>query len=146
MSVEIASANHIGPAPDRDEIIRVIGLYVDGFGSHDPGMFRKAFHPSARISFTWFDGHLQTDLILDEIEGWANWETRVTGRILAVVQAGDVATVVLGFDPDDDPVQRWVDVHTLLRIDGTWKIMSKTATDARRADWAADRSLILASS
>ena len=31
------------------------------------------------------------------------------------------------------------DFHTLLRIDGRWKITNKTATHATRAGWAADR-------
>jgi hypothetical protein len=44
--------------------------------------------------------------------------------------------VVLGFDANDDPAQSWVDIHTLLRVDGVWKIMAKTATHASRADWA----------
>jgi hypothetical protein len=60
----------------------------------------------------------------------------VTGRILAVFQAGDVAVVALGFDADTGPEDRWVDIHSLLRIDGTWKIMNKTATHASRAHWA----------
>jgi len=100
-------------------------------------MFREAFHPSARISFTGPDGRLQEGLIVDGIEGWANWDTKVSDRMLAVIQAGDVATVLLGFDVTDDPARCWVDVHSLLRIDGIWKIMNKTATHASRADWAA---------
>jgi hypothetical protein len=126
----------IGPAPDRDEIIRSVRLYVEGFGSHEPELFRQAFHPSARIFFTWPDGRLYDGLILDEIEGWANWDERVGDRVLSVIQAGDVAAVVLGFDGLGDPANHWVDVHSLLRLDGGWKIMNKTATHASRADWA----------
>jgi hypothetical protein len=40
-------------------------------------------------------------------------------------------------DTDTGPEDCWVDIHSLLRIDGTWKIMNKTATHASRADWAA---------
>jgi hypothetical protein len=58
--------------------------------------------------------------------------------------AGDVANVLLGFDnalETTDPVRgSWVDFHTLLRIDGRWNITNKTATHARGASWAADRS------
>lgn len=60
----------------------------------------------------------------------------VDGRIIQVTQCGDVAVVVLGFDAED-PDFRWLDIHTLLKLDGTWKIMAKTATHASRADWAA---------
>ena len=140
MSPEAVPRNRIGPAPDRDEIIRVVRLYVDGFGTREPAMFREAFHPSARISFTGPDGQLQEGRIIDGIEGWANWDTKVSDRILAVIQAGDVATVVLGFDVRGDPARCWVDVHSLLRIDGIWKIMNKTATHASRGDWAATES------
>jgi hypothetical protein len=35
--------------------------------------------------------------------------------------------------------ESWLDIHSLLRIDGGWKIMNKTATHASRADWAGRR-------
>jgi Putative lumazine-binding len=136
MSLEAAPENRIGLAPDRDEIVRVVRLYTDGFGARDHARFQEAFHPSARISYTTPDGQLREGLIADSIDGWANWNIHVTGRIIAVIQAGDLATVVLGFDADTGPADSWVDIHSLLRIDGTWKIMNKTATHASRADWA----------
>jgi hypothetical protein len=47
--------------------------------------------------------------------------------------------VLLGFDntlETTDPVRgSWVDFHTMLRIDGQWKITNKTATHATRAGW-----------
>ena len=46
----------------------------------------------------------------------------------------------LGFDYIPDPPDGWVDMLSLLRIDGTWKIMNKTATHASRAGWAAPQS------
>ena len=134
MSLEAASEH---PAPDREQILRVVRLYTDGFGARNPGMFREAFHPSARISWQTPDGQVHEALIADGIDGWATWNIHVTGRILTVFQAGDVAVVALGFDADTGPQDCWVDIHSLLRIDGTWKIMNKTATHASRADWAA---------
>jgi len=53
-----------------------------------------------------------------------------------LTQAGDVANVILGFDNADDPSDSWVDLHTLLRINGIWKITNKTATHSSRAAWA----------
>jgi hypothetical protein len=51
--------------------------------------------------------------------------------------------VLLGFDnvsETSDPIRKsWVDFHSLLRINGQWKITNKTATHATRAGWAADR-------
>jgi Putative lumazine-binding len=137
MSLEAVPENRIGPAPDRDEIVRVVRLYTDGFGARDPAMFREAFHPSARISFTSRDGQLHEGLIAEAFDEWANGSGRASCRILAVIQPGDVATVVLGFDGDKGSADSWVDVHSLLRLDGIWKIMNKTATHASRADWAA---------
>jgi phage head maturation protease len=128
--------DRIGPAPDRDEIIRVVHLYTDGMGAHDLALFQEAFHPTARISWTNAEGELGEALIAEGLDGWADWPTHVTGRIIAVIQAGDVATVVLGFDADTGPADSWLDIHSLLRVHGTWKIMNKTATHASRADWA----------
>ena len=140
MSGEEPSASHFGPAPDRDEILRLVRLYTDGFGAHRPEMFQEAFHPTARIYWTDPDGAFDQVLILnpeDQSCGWSELDgAHVTGRIISLIQAGEVACVVLGFDNNNDPADSWVDIHTLLRVNGTWKIMAKTATHASRADWA----------
>jgi hypothetical protein len=136
MSVEATPDSRIGLAPDREEIIRVLRLYTDGLGAHRPEMFAEAFHPLARIYWITADGTFHEELIANAHDGWANWDTHVSARIISVIQAGEVACVVLGFDDDDDPAKSWLDIHTLLRVDGTWKIMAKTATHASRADWA----------
>jgi hypothetical protein len=49
MSVEATPESRIGPAPDREEIIRVVRRYTDGVGAHRPNMHAEAFHPLARI-------------------------------------------------------------------------------------------------
>jgi hypothetical protein len=46
-----------------------------------------------------------------------------------------IASVLLAFDNADYLSNGWVDLHTLLRIDGAWKIMNKTATHCSRAAW-----------
>jgi hypothetical protein len=143
MSVKATAESRIGPAPNRDEIIRVVRLYTDGFGAHRPEMFEEAFHPSARIYWTDAGGEFREGLILppdgydsENPEQWPNLPWQVSARIISVIQAGDVANVVLGFDVNNDPELSWLDIHSLLRVDGTWKIMNKTATHASRADWA----------
>jgi hypothetical protein len=68
---------------------------------------------------------------------WQSTVWRIAGRVISVTQAGDIASVLLGFDNADDLSNGWVDLHTLLRIDGAWKIMNKTATHCSRAAWAA---------
>src|SRR5690348_12115984 len=124
-------------APEYDEIVRVVGLYANAFKAGDAAMFREAFHPSARMVFTDAEGQLEDYLVSDCIDTWAGMGWQVSGRILCVIQAGEVATVVLGFDDDKKPADSWVDIHSLLKLDGTWKIMNKTATHASRAGWAA---------
>jgi len=98
------------------------------------------FHEDAWIFFTHRDGTLYKGLIADSFEEWATPPAqRIVGRVISVTQAGDIASVLLGFDNADDLFDGWVDLHTLLRIDGTWKIMNKTATHCSRAAWAAPK-------
>ena len=121
-------------APDYDAIVRVVQLYVDGFNDHDIAKFREAFDEDAWIYYTGPDGRLYKHLIADSFEGWAtDRRGTIKGRIISVRQAGDVANVLLGFDNLDDPSSWWVDFHSLLRINGVWKITNKTATHRSRA-------------
>jgi hypothetical protein len=70
---------------------------------------------------------------------WATPPKAIVGRFISVNQAGDVASVLLGFDDAADATSTWVDIHSLLRIDGIWKIMNKAATHSSRAGWAEKR-------
>ena len=125
-------------ALDREDIVRVVQLYIDGFNDCDVDKFKQAFHGDAWIFFTYRDGTLYKGLIADSFEEWATPPAqRIVGRVISVTQAGDIASVLLGFDNADDLSDGWVDLHTLLRIDGAWKIMNKTATHCSRAAWAA---------
>ena len=129
-------------APDGDKILRVVQLYVDGFNDGDRTKFEEAFHIDAWIFFTGPDGTLYRNQISANFESWAAQKSCIGGRVLSVIQAGDVASVLLGYDDLDDldladPASNdWVDFHTLLRIDGVWKITNKTATHQTRAAWA----------
>ncbi len=141
MAMERASQATAGSAPDYDDIVRIIQLYVDGFNESDINKFTEAFHEDARITFTNADGELSSELLSDLFEEWAApWEG-VPGdefvlRIVSVTQAGDVACVMLEMHTPNDPFNAWVDIHSLLRIDGVWKDMNKTATHSSRAGWA----------
>jgi hypothetical protein len=103
-------------------------------------MWRNSSGPSTKTrgSSTYRDGTLYKGFIADSFEEWATPPAqRIVGRILSVTQAGDIASVLLGFGNVDDLSDGWVDLHTLLRIDRVWKIMNKTATHCSRAAWAA---------
>ena len=123
--------------PDYDEIVRVVQLYIDGFNGGGIDKFKEAFHEDAWIFFTRADGTLRKCLMSEYFEESAGPPPpgrRITGRIISVTQAGDVASVLLGFDSSRGKDFSWVDFHNLLRIDGVWKITNKTATHSSRAD------------
>jgi hypothetical protein len=143
-------------APDYDEIVRVVQLYANAFNGREGGptdapdpvrieMLKEAFLEDAWIFFTEPDGTLRRHLISESFAAWAgpheDSSRRITGRIISVTQAGDVASVLLGFDSVRGEEFSWVDFHALLRINGVWKITNKTATHATRAAWAADRTV-----
>lgn len=120
--------------PDYDDIVRVVQLYVDGFNDGDIAKFQEAFHEDAWIFFTDAAGTLHKAILADCFEEWAAPpREHIVGRVISVTQAGDVASVLLGFDNATDRTSSWVDIHALLRIDGVWKIMNKTATHSSRA-------------
>lgn len=125
----------VGDAPEIDEIKRVVQLYVDGFQG---GMekLQEAFHKEAWIFALDAEGALATDLISDRFERWANSQRAVKSRFIAITQAGDVASVLLGFDNSENLEDSWVDVIALLKVQGTWKITNKTAAHSSRAAWA----------
>jgi hypothetical protein len=130
--------------PDYDEIVRVVQLYIDGFNGGGIDKFKEAFHEDAWIFFTDAEGALYKHLLTNCFEEWAAEgrankanNTLIVGRVISVTQAGDVANVLLGFDNATDLSNSWVDFHSLIRIDGVWKITNKTATHSSRAAWAA---------
>jgi hypothetical protein len=127
-------------ATDYDEIVQVVQFYIDGFNDCDVDKFKEAFLEDAWIFFTDAEGALHKHLLTDCFEEWAAPPgASIVGRVISVQQAGDVAGVLLGFDNVEDTSRSWVDFHSLLRIDGVWKITNKTATHSSRADWASSR-------
>ncbi len=126
------------PAADYDEIVRLIQRYIDGFNHSDIDSFRACFHENAWWACTMPDGSLVQHPVSESLDEWVSddfckdWEH----RILSVTQAGDVASVMLEMhSTSEGPSTGWVDVHAVLRIDGVWKDMNKTATHVSRAGW-----------
>lgn len=127
-------------ATDRDAIVRVTELYVGGFNDCDIEQFREAFHEDAWMYFTDAAGTYHKKFLADLLEDWASPPaSEIVGRVLTVTQSGDAASVLLGYDNLTNPDRCWVDVLSLLRIDGTWKIVNKIATHASRGGWAAEQ-------
>lgn len=134
----IAATN--ATTPDYDSIVRVVQLYIDGFNDCSVAKFKEAFHENAWIFFTDAEGALHKAVLADRFDDWASPHTdHIVGRFISVIQAGDVAVVILGFDNDEGRSSSWVDFHSLLRINGVWKIMNKTATHNSRASWAGEQ-------
>ena len=118
---------------DHDEIVRVMHLYIDGFNDNDISKFREAFHEDAWILIIEPDGSLFKRPISECFEDWASppsWG--VVGRIISVTQVGDAASVHLSWDLGSDKSSGYLDFHSLLRINGVWKITNKTATHSSR--------------
>jgi ketosteroid isomerase-like protein len=115
---------------DYDEIVRVVQLYVDAFNDNDISKLREAFDEDAWIFFIDAEGVLHKNLISESFEKWAAPPTSgVVGRVISVAQVGDAAAVQLSFDT---ATNGWIDFHSLLRINGVWKITNKTATHVGR--------------
>ena len=115
---------------EYDRIVRAIQLYIDGFNEGDVKKFEEAFHEDAWMFFTDQDGALHKTPLGDEVfRGWAaavDQRDPIQLRLLSVAQMGDAAGVALAFGDD------WLDFHTLVRIDGVWKITNKTASHSSR--------------
>ncbi|WP_286903194.1 nuclear transport factor 2 family protein [Vreelandella sedimenti] len=131
----MTNATAVGNAPEIDEIKRVVQLYVDGFQGGIEKL-QEAFHKDAWIFALDADGALTADLISDRFERWAASHRAVKGRFIAVTQAGEIASVLLGFDNSENLEDSWVDAIALVKVDGTWKITNKTAAHSTRAAWA----------
>nr|WP_246390056.1 nuclear transport factor 2 family protein [Halomonas cerina] len=125
----------VGEAPDYDEIVRVVQLYVEGFQGRSDKL-REAFHEDAWIFAIDAEGALGKGLVSERFERWATSHRPIKGRVISVTQAGEVASVLLGFDNTEDLADSWVDVIALMKIDGAWKITNKTAAHSSRAAWA----------
>ncbi len=122
---------------DEAAIVGVVERYIAGFNELDASAFRAAFHPEARMQLTDADGAYRSLRLSDIFGDWAAPPgSRIEGRVLQVTQAGDVAVVVLGYDNLSRPDRSWVDVLSLLRVDGDWRIVNKACTHASRGGWA----------
>ena len=145
-SARIASSSGVvgspPSAPDYDEIVAVIRLYIDGLNEADKGKLRECFHENAWWACTTEDGSLDQHRVEDSLDNWVGdtMPKDFVHRILSVTQAGDVASVMLEMHRaaagPSGAALGWIDIHALLRIEGVWKDMNKTATHATRAGWA----------
>lgn len=115
------------PGPADDEGPRAAAAhYLKGHATGDPDEFRLAFHPEARL-FWVKDGALATRTSAEYIAGAtgrpADDEAARRRRIVTVDVTGDTAVVKVELDY---PQAVFVDYLSMLKLDGTWRIVNKT--------------------
>jgi hypothetical protein len=114
-----------------DEIARVLQDYLDGFYEGDIARLERVFHPSAHL-YTAAEGVLQDDpmeAVYARVRARtppAETRQKRHDRILAIELAAPemaLARVQLAIGP-----RLFTDHLSLLRIDGSWRIIAKTYT------------------
>lgn len=115
-------------ANERGAIEDVVQLYIDGVSKGDADILKKGFHSDA-----WMFGSVsgeRYDIPISQLIEIVTSQPFDSGgsyqaRITSVQQAGDAATAIV----EEDGI--WgslscVDFFTLVKIDGSWKIVNKT--------------------
>ncbi|WP_282079415.1 nuclear transport factor 2 family protein [Aquimarina algiphila] len=108
---------------DLQLIEKTINYYFDGMTTHNKGSFEKAFHPSATMK--WIDKKYEEVNAIEALSEYANSNDPVETKtyMIAINIAGDAANAQLELEYD---TFSYIDFMHLLKIDGKWKIVSKT--------------------
>lgn len=108
---------------DLQLIEKTINYYLDGMTTHNATSFEKAFHPNATMK--WVDKKYEDVNAIEALSAYvkANDPVKVKTTITAIHIAGDAANVQLELEYD---TFSYIDFMHLLKIDGKWKIVSKT--------------------
>lgn len=109
---------------DHNAIAKVLDQYIDGAKSGRGDDMKSAFHEDATVF-----GYIGDDLFAGPIQGLFDWNDEngpaagLQVQIASIDVVGTVATVRLELENWTD--LRFTDLFTLLKVDGTWKIMNK---------------------
>ena len=109
---------------ELEAIAKTIEHYIDGARSGKGDDMKPAFHEDATIF-----GYAGPDLFAGPIQLLFEWNddngpaSELEARIASIDLAGTVATVRL--ELDNWTGSRFTDLFTLLKVDGTWKIINK---------------------
>ncbi len=108
---------------DLQLIENTINYYFDGMTTHNAESFEKAFHPNATMK--WIDKKYEEVNAVEALSSYvkANDPVKTKTSILAINISGDAANTQLELEYD---TFSYIDFMHLLKIDGTWKIVSKT--------------------
>jgi len=111
---------------DVQLIETTIGHYFEGLVDHKPEALKKAFVPSA--SMKWIEKGTYTEVnALDALTKYVNTNkpVKTEARISSITVAGDAANAKLELEYE---TFTFVDFMHFLKINGEWKIVSKTYT------------------
>ncbi len=109
---------------DAELIEKTVQSYIDGAKSGKGDDMKPAFHTDATIF-----GYAGDDLFAGPIQGLFDWNdengpaTELEAKITSIDIVGTIATVHL--ELDNWTGQKYTDLFTLLKVDGTWKIRNK---------------------
>ena len=107
-----------------DAIAAVMETYFDGARTGKSDLLKPAFHDDATIH-----GYVGPDLFAGPIQLFYDWHdengpaVELRSHITSIDVGGSIATVRV--ELDNWTGHRFTDQFTLLRVDGTWKIISK---------------------
>lgn len=111
----------------NDEILDTIELYKQGWKGK-PELFRKAFDQNALIYFIDAESERHNYLLHDCFNSWSSTNWELDFKILAVDIVGEIATVKLIFQNLSSPESSYIDIHSLMKMNGDWKIVNKLAS------------------
>jgi hypothetical protein len=109
---------------EYEAIAKTVQHYLDGAKSGRGDDMKPAFHQDATIF-----GYVGADLFAGPIQQLFDWNdqngpaTGLQARLVNIDIIDTVATVRL--ELDNWTGHRFTDLFTLLKVDGTWKIMNK---------------------
>ncbi len=109
---------------DNEMIEKTVQFYIDGAKSGKGDDMKPAFHADATVF-----GYIGGDLFAGPIQGLFDWNdqngpaTELEAKIASIDVVGSVATVRL--ELDNWTGNKFTDLFTLLKVEGTWKVMNK---------------------
>ena len=111
---------------DLQLIEKTINHYVDGMVSHNAKSLEKAFYPTATMKWN-EDGKYTEVNAIKALSDYVNSNDTVKTKtsLVAINIVGDAANAQLNLEYE---TFTFVDFMHLMKIDGEWKIISKTYT------------------
>ena len=109
---------------EYDEIAGTVQHYLDGAMSGKGDEMKPAFHEGATIY-----GYVGEDLLAGPIQQLFDWNdqngpaTGLKAKISSIDLVGSIATVRL--ELENWTGFRFTDMFTMLKVDGSWKIINK---------------------